>query len=100
MSSCLLTWRSAALDCAAVLHARPVLNMGGEFVSVMNTWQDANNVFDRVLDESYGPFASPTDPGEAAAILAESRLMGQLLAANDAPREQMRFDSTRAVRCL
>ena len=62
--------------------------MGGEFVSVMNTWQDANSVFDRVLGETYGPFASPTAPDEAAAILAESRLEGQLLAANDAPRER------------
>jgi hypothetical protein len=62
--------------------------MGGEFVSVMNTWQDANNVFDRVLGESYGPFATPTAPVEAAAILAKSRLLGQVLAANDAPREQ------------
>ena len=69
-----------------------LLSMGGEFVSVMNTWQvrglikrcispdvlgiyaenggfmlemvgyftkqDANNVFDRVLDESYGPFGT------------------------------------------
>jgi hypothetical protein len=61
--------------------------MGGEFVSVMNTWQDANNVFDRVLGESYGPFATPTPPAEAAAILAESRLLGQALAANDAPRK-------------
>ena len=68
-----------------------MLNLGGEFVSVMNTWQDANSVFDRVLGETYGPFASPTDPAEAAAILAQSRLTGQLLAANDAPREQMRF---------
>ena len=48
--------------------------------------QDANNVFDRVLDETYGPFASPTAPDEAAALLAESRLLGQVLAANDAPR--------------
>jgi hypothetical protein len=63
-----------------------LLSMGGEFVSVMNTWQDANNVFDRVLDETYGPFASPTAPDEAAALLAESRLLGQVLAANDAPR--------------
>ena len=65
--------------------------MGGEFVSVMNTWQDANSVFDRVLGETYGPFASPTAPDEAAAILAESRLQGQLLAANDAPRERTSF---------
>lgn len=63
--------------------------MGGEFVSVMNTWQEANSVFDRVLGETYGPFASPTPSDEAAALLATSRLTGQLLAANDAPRERI-----------
>ena len=60
-----------------------LLSMGGEFVSVMNTFQEGNSVFDRVLDETYGPFASPDDPAEAAAILAEARLAGNLLAAND-----------------
>jgi hypothetical protein len=39
-----------------------------------------------VLGETYGPFKSPTDPAEAAAKLAASRLGGQQLTAYEAPR--------------
>ena len=70
-----------------------LLSMGGEFVSVMNTFQEGNSVFDRVLDETYGPFASPDDPAEAAAILAEARLAGNLLAANDVRVDHIRLSA-------
>ena len=44
--------------------------------------------FDWIGVEAKGPVAlvSGTAPDEAAALLAESRLLGQVLAANDAPR--------------
>ena len=63
-----------------------LLNLGGEFMSVMKTWEGANNDFDRVLGEAYGPFKTPTPPAEAAAALIEARLSGNNIGPSDAPR--------------